>query len=44
VHNIGSDAFYAWSLDDAEREFNRRLARVKGTKQRLRNGDVLVTR
>ena len=44
VHNIGSDAFYAWSLDDAEREFNRRLARVKGTKQRLRNGDILVTR
>jgi hypothetical protein len=44
VHNIGSDAFYAWSLDDAEREFNRRLARVKGTKQRLRNGDVLVTK
>ena len=44
VHNIGTDAFYAWSLDDAEREFNRRLARVKGTKQRLRNGDVLVTR
>lgn len=44
VHNIGSDAFYAWSLDDAEREFNRRLARVKGTKQKLRNGDVLVTK
>jgi len=44
VHNIGGDAFYAWSLDDAEREFNRRLARVKGTKQRLRNGDVLVTK
>ena len=44
VHNIGTDAFYAWSLDDAEREFNRRLARVKGTKQRLRNGDVLVTK
>lgn len=44
VHNIGGDAFYAWSLDDAEREFNRRLAKVKGTKQRLRNGDVLVTR
>jgi hypothetical protein len=44
VHNIGTDAFYAWSLDDAEREFNRRLARVKGTKQRLRNGDVMVTK
>lgn len=44
VHNIGGDAFYAWSLDDAEREFNRRLAKVKGTKQKLRNGDILVTK
>lgn len=36
--------FYAWSEADAIREFEKRVAKLKGFKQKLRNGDILVTR
>jgi len=36
--------FYAWSEADAIREFEKRVAKLKGFKQKLRNGDILVTK
>ena len=42
VH-MGNSYFYGWSEAEAIEEFNKRLAKMKGTKQRLRSGDIMVT-
>lgn len=42
VH-MGNSYFYGWSEAEAIEEFDKRLAKMKGTKQRLRSGDVMIT-
>lgn len=44
LHNMGNPAYYSWNEADARQEFLRRLNNFKGYKQRLRSGEVLVTR
>ena len=43
VVNMGA-LYYGWSEAEAQAEFGRRLDAMKGTKQTLRNGCVMVTR
>lgn len=42
VH-MGGKSFYGWNEAEAIEEFDKRLAKMKGTKQRLRSGDIMVT-
>lgn len=44
LHNMGNPAYFSWNEADARQEFLRRLNNFKGHKQRLRTGEVLVTR
>lgn len=41
VH-MGNKAFYGWTYEEAVTEFNKRLDAMKGYKQRVRSGDIMV--
>lgn len=41
--NMGSEPFYAWTLEQAHAEFDKRLDAMQGVKQRLRDGRVMVS-
>jgi hypothetical protein len=43
VQHMGNEPFMGWTYEDAQQEFDRRLANMKGAKQRLRSGDIMVT-
>jgi hypothetical protein len=43
VKHMGNEPFMGWTYEDAQQEFDRRLANMKGVKQRLRSGDIMVT-
>lgn len=40
---MGGETFIGWTYEDAVSEFDRRIDKMKGTKQKLRNGDVMVS-
>lgn len=41
VH-MGNKAFYGWTYEEAVTEFNKRLDAMRGFKQRVRSGDIMV--
>ena len=44
LERMGGGAFTGWTYEEAQQEFDRRITKMKGTKQKLRNGDIMVTR
>jgi hypothetical protein len=43
LERMGGEAFTGWTYEEAVQEFDRRIAKMKGTKQKLRNGDIMVS-
>jgi len=43
LERMGGEAFTGWTYEEAQQEFDRRIAKMKGTKQKLRNGDIMVS-
>lgn len=41
--NMGNASYIGWTYEDAQQEFDRRLTALKGVKQKLRNGNTMVT-